>query len=99
MGGQQQASQTGTRDETYDVVSVLYHALQGAENCQRYCTDATQDDELRQFFEQALDQQRQLADRAKQLLGRRLQGGGRQGERGAFFEGEESEVPAAGSAA
>jgi len=98
MGGQQQASGTGTRDATYDVVSVLYHALQGAQNCQTYCDDASQDDELRQFFQQALDQQRQLADRAKQLLGRRLQGGG-QGERGAFFQGGEREVPAPGSAA
>ena len=31
---------TGTRDEHYDLVSVLYHALHGAENCDIYATDA-----------------------------------------------------------
>ena len=27
---------TGTSDPTYDVISVVYHALQGAETIQRY---------------------------------------------------------------
>ena len=31
---------TGTRDEHYNLVSVLYHALHGAENCDRYAADA-----------------------------------------------------------
>jgi hypothetical protein len=72
----QGASQTGTRDETYDLVSVLYHALQGVENCQTYSDDASGDQELRRFFEDACDQQRQLADRAKQLLKQRIGGEG-----------------------
>jgi hypothetical protein len=104
-----QSSRTGTRDETYDVVSVLYHALKGAQNCEKYCDDA-EDDELREFFEVALDQQRELADVAKQLLGRRLQAGGEQGGNSAFFGdeqqssaseeigGAERDVPASGSA-
>lgn len=80
MASMQGSSQTGTRDETYDVIAVLYHALQGAENCQTYCQDASGDQELRRFFEDALNQQRQLADRAKQLLQGRLgQGGGASG--------------------
>jgi hypothetical protein len=68
---------TGTRDETYDVISIVYHALQGAENCEIYAEDADRD-ELRQFFEQAREQQRQLAEQGKQLLIRCLQneGGG-----------------------
>jgi hypothetical protein len=75
---QGQSSQaTGTRNETYDLVSVLYHALQGAENCQTYLQDASQG-ELRSFFEQALSQQRQLADQAKQLLQQHLQNEGSQ---------------------
>ena len=60
-------SLTGTRDQTYDVVSVVYHALQGAENCQTYCEDA-ETDEARRFFEQAAQAQRELADRGKQVL-------------------------------
>ena len=30
----QSSDATGTRDDTYDVISVVYHALQGAENCE-----------------------------------------------------------------
>ena len=71
---------TGTRDETYDVISVLYHALQGVENCELYAEDASDDQELRQFFDQACQSQRQLADQAKRILHDRLmrqaQGGG-----------------------
>ena len=33
---------TGTRDDTYDLVSVLYHALQGAETARHYIQDAEQ---------------------------------------------------------
>jgi hypothetical protein len=73
MASTQGGSQTGTRDETYDVVAVLYHALQGAENCQTYSQDAGGDQELRSFFDEALNQQRQIADRAKQLLKSRLE--------------------------
>ena len=54
--GQQQ---TGTRNETYDVIAILYHALQGAENCQTYLNDA-QNGEIRDFIQQALQSQRQL---------------------------------------
>jgi hypothetical protein len=62
--GQQQ---TGTRNETYDVISVLYHALQGAENCQTYLRDS-QDGQIRDFLQKALQSQRQLADEGKQVL-------------------------------
>jgi hypothetical protein len=31
---------TGTRDEHYNVISVLYHALQGADTCGTYLQDA-----------------------------------------------------------
>jgi hypothetical protein len=72
MQNQEQGQQTGTRNETYDVIAVLYHALQGAENCQTYIQDA-QDGQARQFFEQAMQQQRQLADQGKQVLQQLLQ--------------------------
>jgi hypothetical protein len=88
---QGQSSQaTGTRNETYNLVSVLYHALQGAENCQTYLQDASQG-ELRSFFEEALNQQRQLADRAKSLLSRHLQNEGGQGSSAfGFGQGQSS---------
>ena len=67
-----QAQQTGTRNETYDVIAVLYHALQGAENCQTYAQD-THDERTRDFFKEALSLQRQIADRGKQVLQEVLQ--------------------------
>jgi hypothetical protein len=67
MSGDQGGS-TGTRDVTYDLTAVLYHALQGAENCQTYMGDAQGKQEHRQFFQQALQSQKQLAEQAKQLL-------------------------------
>ena len=72
MQSQDQSQQTGTRNDTYDVIAVLYHALQGAENCQTYLKDA-QDGEIRDFFQQALQAQRQLADHGKQVLQQLLQ--------------------------
>lgn len=62
--------ETGMRDEHYDVVSVLYHALQGAETCRQYITDAEQsgNQEMVEFFREVQDQNRRLADKAKQLL-------------------------------
>jgi rubrerythrin len=65
---------TGVRDEHYDVVSILYHALQGAETYQTYITDAERagDQELVQFFREVQEEERRRAARAKELLGRRL---------------------------
>jgi hypothetical protein len=61
---------TGTRDITYDLVSVIYHALQGAETTALYISDAKQEgnQELEQFFSEAKDEYQKRADRAKQLL-------------------------------
>jgi hypothetical protein len=62
---------TGTRDEHYDLVSVLYHALQGADTCNVYALDAEAagDERLAAFFREAGVVQTQLAERAKGLLG------------------------------
>jgi hypothetical protein len=73
---------TGTRDITYDLVSVIYHALQGAETTALFISDARQEgnSELEQFFTQAKDEYQARADRAKQLLTTHL---GSQQSRGA----------------
>ena len=62
---------TGTRDEHYNLISVLYHALHGAENCDRYASDAeiTGDQRLAAFFRETQVMQTQIAERAKGLLG------------------------------
>ena len=62
---------TGTRDEHYNLVSVLYHALHGAENCGIYALDAEAAgrDDLATFFREAQVAQAGLAERAKELLG------------------------------
>ena len=61
---------TGTRDITYDLVSVIYHALQGAETTALYIADAEQEgnQELAQFFREAKEEYQRRGDRAKQLL-------------------------------
>ncbi|MDB5408367.1 MAG: hypothetical protein JWL84_3279 [Rhodospirillales bacterium] len=68
---------TGTSDPTYNLISVAYHALQGAENYEQYAEDAQEegDQELIDFFREAQQQSQRCADQAKQLLASRLQGG------------------------
>jgi rubrerythrin len=67
------ASGTGTSNPTYNLVSVLYHALQGAELYAKYASDAGGDQELASFFREVQQQEQQRADRARQLLATRLQ--------------------------
>jgi hypothetical protein len=59
-----------TADHEYALVSVLYHALQGAQACEQYIDDADDagDEELVKFFQECRDEQRARATRAKQLL-------------------------------
>jgi rubrerythrin len=68
---------TGTKDVTYNLVSVLYHALQGAENYAIYSRDAEQsgDSETAGFFKECMEQETRRADRAKKLLAKRLNAG------------------------
>ncbi len=60
-----------TRDEHFDLVSVLYHALRGAHACGRYASDAEAagDERLAAFFGEAQAAQVRLAGRAKGMLG------------------------------
>jgi rubrerythrin len=68
---------TGTRDVTYNLVSILYHALHGAETYDQYIQDAEQDGDrdLAQFLREVKNQNEQRADRAKQLLAQRVNQG------------------------
>jgi hypothetical protein len=82
LGQPADASPTGTgrsgtpeRDEIYGVVSVIYHALQGAETYERYVADARNagDGELEQFFETCRTEELDRAKRAKAILLERLE--------------------------
>lgn len=65
---------TGTGDVTYNLVSILYHALQAAETHDQYIRDAQEsgDKDLAQFFTEVKAENTRRADRAKELLARRL---------------------------
>ena len=67
-------SPTGTRDKHYDLISVLYHATQGAWNYDQYISDAEEegDQDLAQFFRDVRQQNADRAQRAKELLKKRL---------------------------
>jgi hypothetical protein len=69
-------SETGERDENYNLISVLYHALQGAETTMQYQKDAENagDEQLAQFFQEARSGYAEFAQQAKQLLATRLEG-------------------------
>jgi hypothetical protein len=66
-------SQTGERDENYNLISVLYHALQGAETISQYQQDADGDSELSSFFEETKSSYVLVAQQAKQLLAARIE--------------------------
>lgn len=67
-------TQEAMKNKDYDLISVLYHALQGAETTAKYIQDAEQegDQEVVQYFRNAQENYQQLADRAKSLLVNRI---------------------------
>jgi hypothetical protein len=68
MTTQQQA--TVVSNEYYDLVSVLYHSLQGSQTSACYIQDAEQsgNQELAQFFRRVQQEDNNRALQAKQLL-------------------------------
>lgn len=65
---------TGAHDEQYDLISILYHATQGAWNYDHYISDAEGkgDQELVDFIKDVRDKNAEVAKRAKELLRSRL---------------------------
>ena len=82
-------SSTGERDENYALISVLYHALQGADTIDRYILDAreAEDEALVEFFEESKQDYVDRATEAKALLAARIDFG----EEGEEEEEEEEE--------
>ena len=66
--------ETGTLDVHYNLVSVLYHALQGAALYAEYAEDAEAegDSELAEFFQDIQEEDHDRAERAKDYLLTRL---------------------------
>ena len=85
---------TGTHDVTYDLVSILYHALQGAEIYGKYMEDAGQsgDNEFRSFFMEMQQEEMHRAERAKELLMKRFE------QEGMASEGSHERMPFQGNA-
>ncbi len=65
---------TGLEDKVYDLVSLLYHALEGAQTYGKYVTDAelAGDEELAAFFRDAAENNKRFAVRCKELLRKRI---------------------------
>ena len=74
--GPETEAETGTLDVHYNLVSVLYHALQGAALYSEFAEDAEAegDTELAEFFSEIQDEERDRAERAKEYLMARLSG-------------------------
>jgi hypothetical protein len=58
-----------TDDIFYDLVSIQYHALKGAEVYDKYIEDAHEHEDVADFIRQVKDQDAERAVRAHQLLG------------------------------
>src|SRR5689334_20224190 len=76
-GTQQGAGMQGRRvsDPAYDLISVMYHTLQGCETYEQYAQDAEQagQQEIAQFFRDTGQQFERCAERGRQLLAQCLQ--------------------------
>jgi hypothetical protein len=61
---------TRTSNPAYDLVSVIYHALQGAETYDTYIADAEErgDRELADFFRDVQARNCEIGEQAKRLL-------------------------------
>jgi hypothetical protein len=90
-----QGASTGVDNTTFNVISVVYHALQGAETIQKYLRDGHgQDAKVVQFLRDAQEQNKRLAQRGQECLhqlmmqqgggaGQQVQGGTSGGQQGA----------------
>ena len=74
MTTRSQGSPTNVSDKDYNVISVLYHALQGAETALKYEQDARQegDNEIADFLRKVCDDYNKVADEAKGILADRI---------------------------
>ena len=69
-------SATGFSNTRYNLVSVLYHALEGGATYDKYVQDAENegDQELADFFRRAQNESKKGAEQGKDVLRKRLAG-------------------------
>jgi len=65
---------TPADDIVYDLVSIQYHALKEAQTADKYIADAHEHEDVRQFFTQVAEQNRDRALRCHELLGKLTSG-------------------------
>jgi hypothetical protein len=103
--GRMQGSATGVSDPIYNLISVVYHALQGAETYQKYEQDAQGDQHLAQFFRQACEEEKRRAQQGRELLaqtlqrqgsGQQLQGGSGGQQRGGSGSSQQNQSGSSG---
>src|SRR3712207_3743211 len=72
-GGGSGERATGTPNTSYDLSSVLFHALEGGASYDTYIEDAERegDEELADFFRRVRDEDSERADEAQRLLAER----------------------------
>lgn len=66
---------TPADDIVFDLVSVQYHALQGAQNNDKFGRDAEEHEDVRQFFNDVAEQDAWRAQRCHELLAKLTAGG------------------------
>ena len=66
----------GASDVVYDLVSIQYHALKGAQVYDQFIKDASDNDDLKKFFEQVKDEDTKRAEKAHELLAKITKDGG-----------------------
>lgn len=76
-GGTQQGMMGRTPDTTYNLISVMYHTLQGCQTYEQYAQDAEQagQQDVAQFFRDTGREFERCAQRGQQLLAQCLQQG------------------------
>ncbi|MFA5514773.1 MAG: hypothetical protein WDA20_00660 [Desulfuromonadales bacterium] len=62
------------QNKDYDLISVIYHASQGYETCERYEQDAEKegDQDAARFFHEVCEQNQRMVEKGKDLLKTRL---------------------------
>jgi len=67
-------AQAGAKNEIYDLVAVLHETLEAIADCDTYIKDAedVEDVELIDFFTSLRISKSQIAEKAKQLLAKRI---------------------------
>ncbi len=67
---------TPADDIVYDLVSIQYHALKGAELIDKFITDAEDHEDVRTFLEQVKSEDSARAVKCHELLGQLTKSGG-----------------------